>query len=423
MQHLFDPENLIYWFFLLLAVAVARLRWTGQSRMVPSLAISLGIGFTFVGIYFALQGFDVSDIQGSIPELLGGMKLAFSTSIWGMGVAFAYRLTADTPLWRSSKEARQGQGATIDTLAAHLQQIGVALVGSGDSTLHTQIQKLRLTVQDKQDELIREFRAFAENMTESNTQALIEAIEQVMRDFNTAINEQLGESFRQFNEGLGRMLTWQEEYKEQVEEMADQFDRALEGVEACEQALARIEEQNAHVAETAEATRYVIAAYHAQIQGLQGHLQAFAAVADKAGEAFPAIEANLTRLTDGLKASMEAASKAVEEAAEVQRAATRQTMEAIQRDHAGLSDQVRQLVADTRNDLAKQTVELDKALGEELTKSLNGLGQQMASLSSKFVADYTPLTDRLRQLVEAAGRTRGDGGMGAPPFTGGAAGI
>lgn len=52
---------------------------------------------------------------------------------------------------------------------------------------------------------------------------------------------------------------------------------------------------------------------------------------------------------------------------------------------------------------AKDQVQiLDAALAEELQKSLESLGRQLAALSEKFVSDYTPLTDRLRRLVDIA---------------------
>jgi hypothetical protein len=52
---------------------------------------------------------------------------------------------------------------------------------------------------------------------------------------------------------------------------------------------------------------------------------------------------------------------------------------------------------------------LDTALQEELTKSLQTLGRQLSSLSEKFVNDYAPLTDRLREVVRQANviQTRG----------------
>ena len=39
---------------------------------------------------------------------------------------------------------------------------------------------------------------------------------------------------------------------------------------------------------------------------------------------------------------------------------------------------------------------------EELTKALESFGRQLAALSEKFVNDYTPLTERLRDILTIA---------------------
>ncbi len=49
-----------------------------------SIIISIGICGTFIGIFISLFSFDPQNIEKSVPELLGGLKLAFSTSIVGM---------------------------------------------------------------------------------------------------------------------------------------------------------------------------------------------------------------------------------------------------------------------------------------------------------------------------------------------------
>jgi hypothetical protein len=40
----------------------------------------------------------------------------------------------------------------------------------------------------------------------------------------------------------------------------------------------------------------------------------------------------------------------------------------------------------------EQVVALDRALTEELTRSIRTLGEHLTSLSRRFVDDYTPLT-------------------------------
>jgi hypothetical protein len=45
---------------------------------------------------------------------------------------------------------------------------------------------------------------------------------------------------------------------------------------------------------------------------------------------------------------------------------------------------------------------IDKALEVELSKSLNSLVGALSALSSKFVSDYTPLTEKLRDVLTIA---------------------
>lgn len=49
--------------------------------------ISIGILGTFIGIFLGLWNFDTNNIIESVPNLLEGLKLAFVTSILGMGVS------------------------------------------------------------------------------------------------------------------------------------------------------------------------------------------------------------------------------------------------------------------------------------------------------------------------------------------------
>ena len=49
--------------------------------------------------------------------------------------------------------------------------------------------------------------------------------------------------------------------------------------------------------------------------------------------------------------------------------------------------------------LEQQTKLLDAALQEELKKAIETMGSHLASLSNKFVQDYSPLTERLRDVV------------------------
>ncbi len=46
--------------------------------------ITIGIGFTFLGIFLGLIDFDANDVENSIPKLINGIKTAFSISIFAI---------------------------------------------------------------------------------------------------------------------------------------------------------------------------------------------------------------------------------------------------------------------------------------------------------------------------------------------------
>src|ERR1700740_2145710 len=51
---------------------------------IPQVFPTIGIMGTFIGIAYGLWYFDVNNIEGSIPELLNGLKTAFLASIGGI---------------------------------------------------------------------------------------------------------------------------------------------------------------------------------------------------------------------------------------------------------------------------------------------------------------------------------------------------
>ena len=61
-----------------------------------------------------------------------------------------------------------------------------------------------------------------QKLAESNSKALIIALQEVIRDFNTKITDQFGDNFKQLNQAVGAMLEWQKQYREQVGEMIEQ---------------------------------------------------------------------------------------------------------------------------------------------------------------------------------------------------------
>ena len=105
---------------------------------------TVGVLGTFFGIYIGLLDFDVKDIDGSIPKLLDGLKLAFVTSILGMALGITYRTFSGFLQPEEQKEASSDEFLAVlkgvradiqkssDTQVNLLTDLKTAIVGESD---------------------------------------------------------------------------------------------------------------------------------------------------------------------------------------------------------------------------------------------------------------------------------------------------
>lgn len=386
----------------------------------PSELTTCGILGTFTGIFLGLFPFLLSgggDISRNIPGLIGGIAVAAICSMCGMVLALLSK--NKQRLARISEVAadqHQHTGATADTLAdllreliqhtqtqnANLSTLQKSIAGDEDGTLLTQIQKLRTSSADKQDALIRSFESFAERMTKSNSDALILALKEVIRDFNAKISEQFGDNFKHLNEAVGRLLEWLEVYRAQ-------YELCLKGIDSSEKAMSSIADKSQSVVDAAAKLQHLLVAFDGYRANLENHLEAFASLSQDAQDAFPVIRNNLKELTQHFSNAVQASTAEIEETirktSHASQASTAEMEETVRRTSNAVqaaTAEIEETVRKTSKRLEDQVSALDEALQEELTKSLSSLGNQLASLSGKFVSDYTPLTDQLERLVKSA---------------------
>ncbi len=384
----------------------------------------IGVLGTFIGIAIGLYQFDTGNIEASVPALLEGLKIAFVSSIIGIFGSICLKLLSLRKRKRQAASEGTYTGATIDDLANILQEIykihqaegnetretlraiEKALTGDGESTVLTQLQKLRTTFSDKQDDLLQAFKEFATQMADNNTKALIEALEAVMRDFNAKINEQFGDNFKQLNEAVGRINDWQEQYRQQMDELAVEFRIAAESIEKSRQSLESIAERSGVIVSSAEKLDPILQAIQQQIQLMNDRLEAFSALADNASNAFPIIENRLNQLTDNftqvVAENIDNSQVSMERQREALTSQVQQLETMVTDTNRRLNTETERIFRESTANMTQQIQLLDRALQEELTKSIESLGSQLASLSRRFVDDYQPLTDQLRNVVRMA---------------------
>jgi hypothetical protein len=370
----------------------------------PSIFTTAGIFFTFLGIAEGLYQFNPQKIDASIPTLLDGLKTAFIASVVGVGAALSLKLRYAMFGVRQSDVAGRPTGATVDDLYGQLVNVQQSLVGSDESTLISQLKLSRQDTNDRLDALSRSQTAFMQKLAENNSKALIIALQEVIRDFNTKITEQFGDNFKQLNEAVGAMLDWQAQYRVQVQEMIGQQTRAAENMEIATSRYGTLV-ANAKAFDTvAQGLGKLLDGLEGQRNQISTSLEQLGHLLERTSEGLPKIEGKVMQLTEqitfGVKQNQDEMTKTLRESSAALQASIGDIrhllLEATQSANTQISDHMRALADKTSEQFAK----LDAALETELSKSISSLGRQLTALSKQFVDDYSPLTDRLRTMVQ-----------------------
>jgi uncharacterized protein YukE len=378
---------------------------------LPSLFTSIGIFGTFFGVAISLYFFDVSDIQESVPKLLSGMKVAFYTSVLGIGFSIWVR-------YENMKKAGYGEElqteATAEDVCNILSEIKSSISGEKDSTLVSQVKLMRQELKDNHERMVKSFEEFAEKMADNNSKALIEALEEVIRDFNAKINEQFGENFKELNSAVGKLLEWQENYKTHLEESHQALKTTMSGIEVAKSSLSEITEKATIFKETSEHLSQILQGYNKSQEELETKMEGFKSLAEEAKQAFPIIGESVKDITEMFgKASKKTeamfdmhsqVTKNVEDLfVDVDKAVTH-VRESVKESFEGSKSNLKGLCTQVGEDMKLNMKQLDEDLGQELTKVLESLGNQLATLSNQFVKDYGPLTKELKNIVEISKR-------------------
>ncbi len=65
------------------------------------------------------------------------------------------------------------------------------------------------------------------------------------------------------------------------------------------------------------------------------------------------------------------------------------------------NEQINRAWGDSAEKLSAQFENFDQQMTEELTRAMEQLGRNFASISEKFVSDYSPLADRINEIMRS----------------------
>ena len=374
----------------------------------PNILTSIGILGTFTGIVIGLLDFNfgsAEDINQSIPTLLGGLKTAFITSLAGMLAAIIFKALDSLHFAAKRQMAEEPDEVTPNHIHSELKAsnenllaLKKALAGEEDSSL-VGVMKLARADQreafEKQEkrhqefakDLFDEMRNFADILSKSATETVIDALRQVIVEFNQNLTEQFGENFKRLDESVKKLVDWQQQYMEQMEKMAEHYGEGVKAIDATKVAVVEIGEKSAEIPKSMAEMKNVLQVNQHQIQELQRHLEAFVEMKVQAREAIPDIQGQLDHVTKKLAEAAEAMENSLREGAgEFGKSVelTNQSMRDVASNVASNADEIKEKLTDSSDSIASATRDMMDSLekgadllrvsvNESIDGALNGI--------------------------------------------------
>ncbi len=356
-------------------------------RVAPGFLTIVGVVGTFLGIFVGLLDFDVENIDASVPDLLEGLKAAFFTSIAGMTAALLWKglqiflpgaagdITEDDPAraYRLLEEIKEENSG-----------IRQAISGEKDSSLVTQMQKLRDENRDGNEKIITAFQDFAKQVADNSVKAIIEALDEVIRDFNNKLSEQFGENFARFNEAMGKILIWQEDNQQRIQELTNQFTRTTKGITETRDALVEIAKSVSTIPPVVEDIRTAVGTLENQNKELQILLENISTLGEDARAVIPQIEENINRLTKGFSDHVD------------------QTLTSIRDTVSETGNTMRKMTAEATEDINKITQGFTHHVNQSLTtmnETVGTIGESMKKAVQEYASELSKIAEDARKII------------------------
>jgi len=362
---------------------------------LKSQIVSLGVLGTFIGIFMGLQNFNPSDMKNSIDGILIGLKTAFFTSIMGMGVALL--LSIFQRLFNQSMDDSNSQERILLDISNKLNSLNRLDSSKDTDNIIGELERLRTIQSDTRDETkkvaisidkLREnskkeneallfvlnthfkkmnhsLEVAIEKLSKGATEEIINALKQVIEEFNQELQTSFGDNFVKLNESVINLLEWQNNYKLHIEKLENRLQLSTNSIEKSKDSLEVIASKNEDILSVYKQLEDIINIYDRQIQELSKHLETYAHLSSSAENMFSSITNNISHTNNAFNILTSSLDK------------NKQQLELISNHFKNLG------------------IEIPKAL----EVSLEQLNRGLTSLTTQFQKDYKETMDSYRNGI------------------------
>ncbi|RZO86340.1 MAG: hypothetical protein EVA65_05290 [Oceanococcus sp.] len=250
------------------------------------------------------------------------------------------------------------------TVADAVDDLRMAIVGP-DGARDGIVDEMRNAHDDTKKQLSAIHKALEENtqrQVDYSPKGLMDVLEELIKQFNTQFSGQFWEKIGGFNHAISELIEWMETYRTQLDDMVAMQSRSTKNMDTATRRFDEIASKSEIFIDVSRNISALLGGIDSQRVQIENHLKRFAHIVDETSKSLENIEERIV---------------------------------------AGNSDMNRHL-SDIAERIEEQVIRVDHAMDDELKRALTTFGQQLAALSEKFVEDYTPLTNRLREVVGIA---------------------
>ena len=261
-----------------------------KESVLGNIASTIGVLGTFVGISIGLWKFNPNDITSSVPLLLSGMKIAFATSIIGMAASIFMKYIA---LKNEDEENIDDIMELFNTMIAESRNVNNTLIENQKQTENV-LNKVSEIWASHQENLTVELKSEILNLN-NNT---ISKQEELIGEF-----KKLGECFTLLNSGVNNLLTWQENYKEIIENTTKELETVIQTIHNADESIESISKNASLIKENNENLSEVLKEINKTQNVIIDSNKSIIEISNTAKESIPQINEHFTNIDNRTKES------------------------------------------------------------------------------------------------------------------------
>lgn len=259
-----------------------------KESVLGNIASTIGVLGTFVGISIGLWKFNPNDITSSVPLLLSGMKIAFATSIIGMAASIFMKYIA---LKNEDEENIDDIMELFNTMIAESRNVNNTLIENQKQTENVlnKVSEIWASHQENLTVVLKNEIASLNNNTISKQEELIGEF------------KKLGECFTLLNSGVNNLLTWQENYKETIENTTKELETVIQTIHNADESIESISKNASLIKENNENLSEVLKEINKTQNVIMESNKSIIEISNEAKESIPQINEHFTNIDNRTK--------------------------------------------------------------------------------------------------------------------------